>query len=87
MTFVVPSSAAAAAVAEFVVDAVPPLVAVVIVTVVFCVALTEVWPCEWLLTASDLGITVGPLPDEEAPQQLLPPRSGLAPSRRHSLIF
>ena len=40
MTFVVPSSA----VAEFAVDAVPPLAAVVIVTVVFGVALTEVWP-------------------------------------------
>ena len=45
MTFVAPSSAAAAAaVAEFTLDAVPPLGAVVIVTVVFCVAPTEVWP-------------------------------------------
>ena len=78
MTFVVPSSATTATVAEFMVDAVPPLVAAaVIVTVVFCAALIEVWPYEWLFNAIDLGATVvGPLPDEDAPQQLLPPRSG-----------
>ena len=82
MTFVGASSAVSAD--EFAVDAVPPLVVVVMVRVVVLGgALREVWPKEWLLTARDLGVTAGPLPDEDAPQQLLPPRSGLAPSRRH----